>query len=66
MTTYKQLQESWIRSEWINSGTNDFGEDATVIIPAGLVSVSLQDIIDINVTQSKLSCHCQAGGLYNG
>lgn len=53
MTTYKQLQESWIRSEWIQSGANDFGEDAIVIIPEGLVAVTLQDIVDINVTNTN-------------
>lgn len=45
MTTYKQLQDSWIRSEWVNNGVEDFGEDAPVIIPAGFVSVTLEDLI---------------------
>jgi len=45
MTTYKQLQESWIRSEWVNAGAEDFGEDALVIIPEGFVSVTLDDLI---------------------
>ena len=45
MTTYKQLQDSWIRSEWVNTGAEDFGEDALVIIPAGFVSVTLDDLI---------------------
>ena len=45
MTTYKQLKDSWIRSEWVNAGAEDFGEDALVIIPAGLVSVTLEDLI---------------------
>ena len=25
--TYKQLQDSWIRSDWVDSNTDDFGED---------------------------------------
>ena len=30
MTTYKQLQDSWIRSEWVDSNVEEFGEDEVV------------------------------------
>ena len=53
MTTYKQLQESWIRSEWVNAGAEDFGEDALVIIPEGFVSVTLDDLIKLKITDEN-------------
>ena len=53
MTTYKQLQDSWIRSEWVNTGVEDFGEDAPVIIPAGFVSVTLDDLINKRVKKNN-------------
>ena len=53
MTTYKQLKDSWIRSEWVNTGTEDFGEDAHVIIPTGFVSVTLDDLIKLKITDEN-------------
>ena len=53
MTTYKQLQDSWIRSEWVNNGVEDFGEGAPVIIPAGFVSVTLEDLIKKRVKKKN-------------
>ena len=50
MKTYKQLQESWIRSKWIDDNVETFGEDEFVIIPEGFVSVTLDDLTSKNIT----------------
>ena len=53
MTTYKQIQDSWIFSEWINSNVETFGNDELVIIPEGFLSITLHDIINLNITTSN-------------
>jgi len=52
--TYKQIQDSWIKSQWINSNVEEFGEDEEVILPNNdTISVTLEDIIDKNITESN-------------
>ena len=55
MTTYKQLQDSWVRSEWVDENVEDFGEDEQVIIPntVSFGSVTLQDLITNNITKTN-------------
>ena len=55
MTTYKQLQDSWIRSEWVDSNVEDFGEDELVFIPntVSFGSVTLPDLISKNITKTN-------------
>ena len=50
MTTYKQLQDSWILSQWVDSNVDTFGEDEYAIIPEGFVLVTLDDLILLNIT----------------
>ena len=46
--TYKQLQDSWIRSDWVDSNTDDFGEDEPVILPefVSFGTVTVQDLME--------------------
>ena len=55
MTTYKQLQDSWIRSEWVDSNVEDFGGDELVFIPntVSFGSVTLPDLISKNITKTN-------------
>lgn len=53
MTTYKQLQDSWICSQWVDSGVEDFGEDTPVIIPDGIICVTIPDIMNKNITRTN-------------
>mgnify|MGYP005643432793 CR=1 FL=1 len=55
MTTYKQLQDSWIRSEWVDSNVEDFGGDELVFIPntVSFGSVTLPDLMSKNITKTN-------------
>ena len=50
--TYKQLQDSWIRSDWVDSNVEDFGEDEPVILPefVSFGTVTVEDLLEINIT----------------
>ena len=53
--TYKQLQESWIRSDWVNSNVEVFGEDESAILPETVHfgTVTVADLIEINITTNN-------------
>ena len=55
MTIYKQLQDSWIRSEWVDSNVEEFGENELLIIPntVSFGSVTLPDLITKNITKTN-------------
>ena len=50
--TYKQLQDSWIRSDWVDSNTDEFGEDEPVILPefVSFGTVTVEDLLERNIT----------------
>lgn len=50
--TYKQLQDSWIRSDWVDSNVDDFGEDEPVILPdfVSFGTVTVEDVIERKIT----------------
>jgi len=51
--TYKDLKRSWIESEWVDDGAEDFGENEPVIIPERFVSVTLDDLIKLKITKTN-------------
>ena len=50
--TYKQLQDSWIRSDWVDSNVDDFGEDEPVVLPefVSFGTVTVEDVMERNIT----------------
>jgi hypothetical protein len=50
--TYKQLQDSWIRSDWVDSNVDDFGEDEPVILPdfVSFGTVTVEDVMERKIT----------------
>ena len=50
--TYKQLQDSWICSDWVDSNVEDFGEDEPVVLPESVYfgTVTIEDLLERNIT----------------
>ena len=50
--TYKQLQDSWIRSDWVDSNVEDFGEDESMVLPESVYfgTVTVEDLLERNIT----------------
>ena len=51
--TYKQLRKTWIKSQRVDFNIEMFGEDEPVMIPENSFSVTLEDIINLNITKEN-------------
>ena len=51
--TYKQLQDTWAQSQRVDFNIETFGEVEPVMIPENSFSVTLDDLIDLNITKYK-------------
>lgn len=51
--TYKQLQDTWVQSQRVDFNLEMFGDDEPVMIPEGLFYVTLDDLLDLNITKEN-------------
>ena len=50
---YKQLRNTWIQSQRVDFNIEMFGDDEPVMIPENYFSVTLEDLIDLNITKEN-------------
>ena len=51
--TYKQLQDTWVQSQRVDFNIEMFGDDEPVMIPENSFSVTLDDLLDLNITKEN-------------
>lgn len=51
--TYKQLQKTWVKSQRVDFNLDMFGENEPVMIPENSFFVTLDDLIDLNITKEN-------------